>query len=257
MNPRSDPNMTDAIVATDLSLVFDGTHAALRGISLTICRGQFVGIVGPSGCGKSSLLRLVAGLETPTHGRLAVNGSDMVPANAGFVFQQPTLLPWRTAAANIGLPLELQQRPARQVTSAVRESRELVGLAAEDMGKLPRMLSGGMQMRVSVARALVTSPQVMLLDEPFAALDDLLRGQLNEELVRLWQQQQWTTLFVTHNVGEAVLLSQRVLVMSSSPGRILADIQVDLPYPREVAQRGTPEFAALVGQVSAALRGTP
>jgi NitT/TauT family transport system ATP-binding protein len=249
---------TEVITAVDLALVFDGKHVALRDLNLSVRRGQFVAVVGPSGCGKSSLLRLVAGLESQTGGQLLVRNAetDYHMPNAGFVFQQATLLPWRTASQNVGLPLELQGRSSRDVTAAVNSVRELVGLATEDMDKLPRMLSGGMQMRVSVARSLVTQPQIMLLDEPFAALDDLLRGQLDEELVRLWQQQNWTTLFVTHNVGEAVLLSQRVVVMSRAPGRVIADIEIALPYPREVGMRGTPQFAALVGQVSDALRGS-
>jgi NitT/TauT family transport system ATP-binding protein len=244
-----------AITAIDVSLVFDEQHAALERVDLNVGQGEFVSIVGPSGCGKSSLLRLVAGLETPTGGNLQVDATQQ-PSSAGFVFQQPTLLPWRTAAANIGLPLELQQQPASKIEQAVDQARQLVGLTSTDMSKLPRMLSGGMQMRVSIARALVTDPKIMLLDEPFAALDDLLRGQLNEELVRLWQQQAWTTLFVTHNVGEAVLLSQRVLVMSPAPGRIAADIAVPLPYPRDVSLRGTAEYAAVVGTVSQALRAS-
>lgn len=248
----------DMISAVGLALVFDGKHDALRDVNLSVKRGEFVAIVGPSGCGKSSLLRLVAGLESPTGGDLLVhNGeTDRQLPNAGFVFQQATLLPWRTAAQNIGLPLELKGCPGGEIAAAVDRVRKLVGLARQDMHKLPRMLSGGMQMRVSVARSLVKQPKIMLLDEPFAALDDLLRGQLDEELVRLWQQQNWTTLFVTHNVGEAVLLSQRVVVMSRSPGHLLADIEISLPYPREVGIRATAEFAALVGQVSDALRGS-
>ena len=246
---------TDSIVARNLSVTFDHLQA-IHQINFSVPKSQFVAVVGPSGCGKSTLLRIVAGLQSPTAGTLTIDGKTPQDsaATTGFVFQQPTLLPWRSAANNIGIPLELRNTPTAQRKTQIEITRELVGLKPADMQKLPRMLSGGMQMRVSVARALVTQPNIMLLDEPFGALDDILRGQLNEELVRLWQQQQWTTLFVTHNVAEAVLVSQRVMVMSPAPGRFAAEISIPLPYPREISMRGTSEFAQLVGQVSQALR---
>jgi NitT/TauT family transport system ATP-binding protein len=171
-----------------------------------------------------------------------------------FVFQQANLIPWRNVLANIGLPLELQNVSSADRSEQIRSAAERVGLLRDDYGKRPSMLSGGMQMRVSLARALVTDPDVLLLDEPFAALDDMLRQQLNEELLRLWQQHQWTTLFVTHNVGEAVFLSERVMVLSRRPGRITESMDVPFAYPRSPELRSSAEFAALCGRLSASLR---
>lgn len=169
----------------------------------------------------------------------------------GFVFQDPTLLPWRTTYENVCLPLEVSHSliNRREVSAVLR----LVGLSAEDEGKYPRELSGGMRMRVSLARAMVMQPQLLLLDEPFAALDDLLRQQLNEELIRLWQAQRWTALFVTHNVAEAVYLSERVLVMSPRPGSIVADVPIRLPRTESGRSRTSPEFAAAVAEITSVL----
>ena len=232
---------------------------ALRGVSLTIPRGQFVSLLGPSGCGKSTLLRLIAGLLTPTTGTLTV--AERAPAEArttstrmAFVFQDPTLLPWRTVAQNLRLPLELQGVPAAEHDAWIASALRLIGLNAGDAHKRPRMLSGGMRMRVSLARALVTSPELLLLDEPFAALDDVLRQQLNEELVRLWREKNWTAVFVTHNVSEAVFLSERVIVMSSRPGTLVADVPIPFAYPRTPELRGTAEFARMTAELSARLR---
>lgn len=232
---------------------------ALRGVSLTIPRGQFVSLLGPSGCGKSTLLRLIAGLLTPTTGTLTV--AERAPAEArqtstrmAFVFQDPTLLPWRTVAQNLRLPLELQGVPAAEHDAWIASALRLIGLNAGDAHKRPRMLSGGMRMRVSLARALVTSPELLLLDEPFAALDDVLRQQLNEELVRLWREKSWTAVFVTHNVSEAVFLSERVIVMSSRPGTLVADVPIPFAYPRTPELRGTAEFARMTVELSARLR---
>jgi NitT/TauT family transport system ATP-binding protein len=236
----------------------------LRDVSFSIQSGEFVSLLGPSGCGKSTLLRLVAGLLTHTSGELTV--ADQRPEDArrtntraAFVFQDPTLLPWRSVIGNIGLPLELSRTPAagRQPGSErdrIGAALELVGLNAADARKRPRQLSGGMRMRVSLARAIVTDPNLLLLDEPFAALDDVLRQQLNEELVRLWQLSGWTAVFVTHNVSEAVFLSQRVLVMTSRPGSILAEVNVPFAYPRTAELRGTAEFAQLTATLSRRLR---
>jgi len=238
---------------------FGNGQAALQSVRCDVRRGEFVAILGPSGCGKSTLLRLVAGLIAPTSGTLTVAGADPVTARqtgtrVAFVFQDPTLLPWRTVADNIRLPLELQGTPRATHESQIQSSLRLIGLSEADAGKRPRMLSGGMRMRVSLARALITDPDLLLLDEPFAALDDVLRQQLNEELVRIWQQTEWTGLFVTHNVSEAVFLSQRVLVMSSRPGRIAAEITVPFAYPRLPTLRGEPEFARLTVELSQRLR---
>lgn len=221
--------------------------------ALDIAAGQFVSLVGPSGCGKSTLLRLVANLDQPTAGQLTL--ADPQASERAFVFQDANLIPWRTAWENIQLPLELRGKLSHDDRNAIDAAIRMVGLRAEDSRKFPRMLSGGMRMRVSLARALVTQPSILLMDEPFAALDDLLRNQLNEQLLDLWQQQKWTTLFVTHNVAEAVFLSQRILVMHAQPGRIVADMEVPFAYPRRGELRSDPDFARFCGQVMGKLAG--
>ncbi len=243
------------IAARNLAMDYGGQAAAISDVSVDIVGGSFVSIVGPSGCGKSTFLRLVAGLRESTAGQLTVGGRSpqQCELRRAFVFQDPSLLPWRTVAGNVLLPFELSRELAASTseqTARVREALRLVGLLEADANKRPRQLSGGMRMRVSLARAFVTDPQIMLLDEPFAALDDILRQQLNEELQRIWWQRQWTGLFVTHNVAEAVFMSQRVLVMSRRPGRFIADISVPFEYPRRAELRAEPEFAKLTGEVS-------
>ncbi len=242
------------IAARGLDKRFSSGVEALRGVDLDIGRGRFASIVGPSGCGKSTLLRLVAGLDEPTAGGLTVNGEAPRRAlggqpDLGFVFQDPTLLPWRSVARNVGLPLELRRTPD---PARVRKLLELVGLT-EFADAFPAQLSGGMRMRASIARALATRPRLLLLDEPFAALDEITRQRLNEELLRLWLEDRWTGLFVTHNVHEALFLGQQVLVMSARPGRILADMDVPFPYPRDPALRTTPEFIRMAGEISGRL----
>ena len=245
------------VEAHSLKLTFAGPVEALEAVELSIPAGQFVAIVGPSGCGKSTLLRLIAGLISPTAGELRVldlppSAARQGPVSISFVFQDPTLLPWRTASENVALPLELKRIRAQQA-ARVEQSLALVGLDAFG-GSYPNQLSGGMRMRVSLARALVTRPDLLLLDEPFAALDDITRQELNQQLLEIWQAQRPTAIFVTHNIHEAVYLSERVLVMSRRPGRIVADIPVSFPQPRTVELRTTPEFARLAGEVAAALR---
>ena len=251
---------TPQIIARQVGMSYGDALPSLTAVDLSVAKGEFVSIVGPSGCGKSTLLRLVAGLRKATAGQLTVDGSE--PGNsqtkAAFVFQEPNLLPWRTVAGNVRLPLELD-RASEALSKAdlqalVERTTQLVGLSPEDTAKRPSELSGGMRMRVSLARALVTDPDIMLLDEPFAALDDILRQQLNEELQRLWWSNRWTGLFVTHNVSEAVFLSQRVLVMSRAPGTILESIDVPFSFPRTPRLRADPEFAQLTGIVSRHLR---
>ena len=232
------------VVAEGLAKQFPSGVEALRDLNLEISRGQFVSIVGPSGCGKSTFLRLVAGLDAPTSGELRVDGHD--PLGLAFVFQDATLLPWRSVAHNITLPLELRREDADE---RVAQTLSLVGLT-DFAAAYPAQLSGGMRMRVSIARALVTRPQILLLDEPFGALDEITRQRLNEELLHLWQEDRWTGLFVTHNVSEAVFLSQRVLVMSARPGRILADIPIPFPYPRSPYLRSAPEFIRIANGIS-------
>ncbi len=256
------PEMTSnkpLIVARDVGMSFGAERTALSQVTCDVNSGEFVSILGPSGCGKSTFLRLVAGLMPASSGSLTI--SDLSPETArratervAFVFQEPNLLPWRTVAANIELPLELSGASRSVRAAQVHQSLSLIGLTADDAKKRPRNLSGGMRMRVSLARALVTNPDVLLLDEPFAALDDVLRQQLNEELVRIWMLHRWTGLFVTHNVAEAVFLSQRVLVMSKRPGTILTDVRVPFDYPREPMLRADAEFARLCGSLSLQLR---
>lgn len=247
------------IVARDLAMSFGLDRSVLHEVTCEIRAGEFVAILGPSGCGKSTFLKLVAGLMPWTSGSLTVGNADPEVARrtaqrTAFVFQEPNLLPWRTVADNIGLPLELRGISSDERSRQVEQSLSLIGLTPDDAQKRPRHLSGGMRMRVSLARALVTQPNVLLLDEPFAALDDVLRQQLNEELVRIWMQHRWTGLFVTHNVAESVFLAQRVLVMSRRPGTIVADMRVPFDYPRELALRADPDFARLTGELSAKLR---
>ena len=245
-----------AIVFRSVSKRFPNGPAIIEDLSVEIPRGQFVSIIGPSGCGKSTLLKLVAGLTPLTSGNISIHG--MTPQKArelvSFIFQDATLLPWRTVRQNISLPLDLEHSPRDQRTRIVDEKLALVGLtAAADL--YPRQLSGGMKMRVSIARALATRPQLLLLDEPFAALDEMTRDRINEELLRLREEQNWTALFVTHSVAEAVFLSTRILILAPTPGRIAHDIPIDLPFPRTEATRRGEAFDRTIAAVSRALRG--
>ncbi len=243
----------------DLSLRFSTGSEILAAVNLEVKRGEFVALLGPSGCGKSTLLRVMAGLIHSTGGVVTIDGLE--PASArknrhplAFVFQDPTLLPWRTVRDNIRLPLELQGVPYAEQMKAVEASLPLIGLTPADATKRPRSLSGGMRMRVSLARALVTNPHILFMDEPFAALDDVLRQQLNEEVLALSRQKQWTCVFVTHNVAEAAFMADRVLVMRSKPGSIARVIDVPFAHPRTAALRESAEFAQFAGQVSRELR---
>ena len=232
-------------------------RAVLDSINLVIEKQEFVSIIGPSGCGKSTVLKLIAGLSSPSNGTIRVDG--MTPSNAretvSFVFQDATLLPWRTVKDNIGLGMELERVPKDRREKEIATLLELVGLK-QVSESYPRELSGGMKMRVSIARALATHPRVMLLDEPFAALDEMTRDRLNEEILRLREEQRWTAVFVTHSVPEAVFLSDRILVLAPNPGRVQAEFLVDLPMPRTAAVRRSKEFDALASQVAHALRET-
>jgi NitT/TauT family transport system ATP-binding protein len=226
----------------------DGTHA-VDDVSLSVKPGEFVTIVGPSGCGKSTLLRIASGLETNTSGTLFVRRKSL-----GYVFQDPTLLPWRTVGKNIELLAELQGVDKVTRAKLVASTIDLVGLKGfED--KYPKQLSGGMRMRASLARSLVLEPKVFLFDEPFGALDEITRERLNGELLRLFQLEGFAALFITHSITEAVYLSTRVAVMSSRPGRILAEYDVPFPYPRTHDLRYEPAFAELSGEISHTLRG--
>jgi len=227
----------------------------LDGIDLAVERGEFVSLIGPSGCGKSTLLRLVASLSPVTTGQLVVDGKSPEAARGemAFIFQEPTLLPWLNVTRNIEVPLRLRRWPREKRTAAAAEMRRLVGLDHVP-DHYPRQLSGGMKMRVSVARALAQSPQILLLDEPFGALDEITRNRLDEDLLALREREKFTALFVTHSVSEAVFLSNRVLVMSSNPGRIERDVPVPFAYPRTAETRESLEFQRLVNEVSRALR---
>ncbi len=258
--------MTAPSLAPDASLLtlagvsktFDGAAPAVSDINLSIDRGSFVSLVGPSGCGKSTLLRLVAGLLEPTEGNVVWDGVGR-PDDLGFVFQDATLLPWASAFDNVYLPLKLKGLPRTEAEPRVTAALARVGLA-DATSKLPRELSGGMRMRVSIARALVTEPPVLLMDEPFAALDEFTREKLDDDLLTLWREFGWTVIFVTHSVYESVYLSERILVMgtgsngSGGAGRIEEDIRIDAPYPRGLSFRQSPAYFEHCKAVSAALR---
>ena len=234
---------------------FSSGLQALRDVSLAVRGGEFVALLGPSGCGKSTVLRLAAGLDVPSAGTvqapaLAARGQ----ATTAFVFQEPTLMPWATVFDNVWLPLRLQGQSRTQSATAVRKVLARVGLADFESAH-PAQLSGGMKMRASIARALVTQPQVLLMDEPFAALDDITRQALNADLLQWWQGAgNMAALFVTHSVAEAVFLSQRVLVMAARPGRVVAELAIDAPYPRPPGFRHSAAFADSCRQLGAALQ---
>lgn len=235
---------------------FSNGVTVLDNVSLDLAPGDFVSLIGPSGCGKSTLLKLVSGLSSISGGGITVDG--MKPDDArelmSFIFQDATLLPWRTVVGNIELGLELEgATSAAQRRIKASELLKLVGLS-DVTHHYPRQLSGGMKMRVSIARALATRPKLLLMDEPFGALDEMTRDYLNEELLRLREEQKWTALFVTHSVAEAVFLSTRVVVLQAKPGRIRRDIPVPFPFPRLPQLRSDPAYLDLVGQVSQALR---
>lgn len=237
------------LVLRGVSLRFPNGVSALDGLDLRVEPGEFLSLLGPSGCGKSSALRLAAGLVQPTSGEV----SRTPGARLGYVFQEPTLMPWADVFDNVRLPLRLQGRPTAEVRDTVAQALEWVGLA--DFARAyPRELSGGMRMRVSIARALVTRPALLLLDEPFAALDEITRGRLDDDLIRLWREQSLTVVFVTHSVYESVYLSTRVAVLSGRPGRILESMPIDPGVPRDEAFRASPRYVQWCLQASAALR---
>ncbi|WP_102868819.1 ABC transporter ATP-binding protein [Pseudovibrio exalbescens] len=222
---------------------FEAHGTVLENLSLQVEDGEFVSILGPSGCGKSTLLRLVAGLETPTHGQVRFAGGA-ASEDLGFVFQEPTLLPWATVFGNVHWPLKIKGISAAAAHDDVMAALELVGLEASAQ-KWPSELSGGMKMRVSIARALITRPRILLMDEPFAALDEITRNRLNDDLLSLWERFGWTILFVTHSVYESVYLSSRLVVMGRQQGQILKDFSIKAPYPRDKDFRLSPEYNRL------------
>ena len=223
----------------------------LDGITLELAPGDFVSFIGPSGCGKSTVLKLVAGLNPWTTGEVSVAGTTPRRARdrQAFIFQDATLLPWLTTQHNVELPLKLRGDPLAVRAAKAQEMLSLVGLDKVS-GYYPRQLSGGMKMRASLARALTLAPQLLLLDEPFGALDEMTRFRLNEELLALRAKSPFTAMFVTHSVAEAVFLSNRIIVMSANPGRFHAEVRVEFPYPRRVELRDQPEFQAKVVEVT-------
>ena len=245
------------LTVNDLSLTFPdgeiGLHV-LEEISFSVQAEEFVCILGPSGSGKSTLLRVLAGLLSPTRGDVLYNGQDLggPRREIGFVFQKANLMPWRTVLENITLPLELQLIPTRIARQRAQELVSLVGLEGFE-GSLPRDLSGGMEQRVAIARALVHDPRILLLDEPFGALDALTRERMGDELMRIWQTYRKTVIMVTHAIPEAVFLSDRVLVLSPRPGKIRLDLPVELPRPRDEGMRYTSEFGDIAKRLRSAI----
>lgn len=244
---------THAVTLDDVSKTFDSGLQALAGVSLHAARGEFLTLLGPSGCGKSSILRLVAGLDTPSAGRVASPATRApTEASTAYVFQDPTLMPWATVFDNVALPLRLAGATREEMSARIPPVLATVGLS--DFARShPAQLSGGMRMRVSLARALVTQPRVLLMDEPFAALDEITRARLNQDLLAWWAARTLTVLFVTHSVYEAVFLSQRVLVMSARPGRIVDAVEIPAPYPRTAAFRTSLEFQQACARLTSAL----
>lgn len=224
--------VSPAITLSHVSKVYTNQTIALQDLNLTIEEGQFVSLVGPSGCGKSTALRLMAGLGKMSSGSIEWGaGQTQTPKDVAFVFQEPSLMPWATVFENVRLPLKLAGQSRSESRMAVQEAIYLVGLNGFEQC-YPRELSGGMKMRVSIARALVTKPKLLLMDEPFGALDEMTRSKLNSDLLSLWQEKRWTVVFVTHNIYEAVYLSNRVIVMAPRPGRVVADVAIEAGYPR-------------------------
>jgi NitT/TauT family transport system ATP-binding protein len=234
---------------------FANSVVALDELDLELREGEFVALLGPSGCGKSTALRLIAGLSDPSRGEVVWTGEAREPRSShaiGFVFQEPTLMPWATVFANVFLPLRLKGIDARAAAPRVAGVLERVGLA-DFANTYPRELSGGMRMRVSLARAFVTDPELLLMDEPFAALDEITRFRLNNDLLALWRALGKTVVFVTHSVFESVYLSNRIVVMTPRPGRVFAEIAIEAPYPRDESFRTSAEYAGYCRKTSQAL----
>jgi NitT/TauT family transport system ATP-binding protein len=258
LGSMNNPLTNSAFVRMEnLSKTYPNGTVALQDVNLTINEGEFLCFVGPSGCGKSTIFKMITGLGKPSKGTLDVFGTTPKEArkqsDIAFVFQDHTLLPWSTVEANVRLPLELRGFDKKTQKEEAERVLELVGLK-DYMKALPRQLSGGMKMRVSIARALISRPKLLLMDEPFGALDEITRQTLQMELLNIWQQnKKMTVLFVTHNVFESVFLSTSVVVMTPRPGKISAQIEIPVPFPRDESYRTNAQFGELVREVSAAL----
>ncbi len=231
------------LVLRGIGKTFAGGVTALEGVDMTIREGDFLSLLGPSGCGKSTALRIIAGLSTPSRGIVDWRGAPVAKNDIGFVFQEPTLMPWASVFDNVYLPLRLQGVSKAKAAPAIAEVLERVHLTGFE-NAVPRELSGGMKMRVSIARGLVTRPRILLMDEPFAALDEITRFKLNDDLLELWAAEKFTVVFVTHSVFESVFLSNRVVVMAARPGRVHREIEIDAPYPRNEEFRTSADYAA-------------
>lgn len=258
-DPNAEPARADALVRfSDLYHRYGSTGGwVLEAIDLEVRDGELVGLIGPSGCGKSTMLKLISGLTQPSRGELRVDGMDPVHARAemAFVFQEATLLPWLTVRGNVELPMRLKGLPPERRREQSEALLHLVKLG-HVADAYPRQLSGGMKMRTSIARALSLQPRIMLLDEPFGSLDEMTRDKLNDDLLEIREQEQWTGFFVTHSVTEAVFLSSRIVILSANPGQIESIVDVPFAYPRAPALRDSLEFHNAVCEVSRILRGT-
>ena len=251
----ANPPPVPAIEVLSAEKIYSNGTRALLPVNLTINQGEFVTLLGPSGCGKSTLLKMVAGLTESSDGKLLLwrrDSREKAQVPLSFVFQEATLMPWSDVQNNVRLPLDLAGVPRAEANTRVSEALELVGLS-KFAKVLPRELSGGMQMRVSIARGLVTSPKLLLMDEPFGALDEITRNKLDSDLLRLWREQGLTVVFVTHSIHEAVFLSQRVIMMAARPGRVVEDIAITEPFPRSEDFRVTPAFSRYAKQLQDSL----
>jgi NitT/TauT family transport system ATP-binding protein len=255
MSPASASHSKSLVALHGVRKSFPNGTRALKGFDFDVREGEFVSLLGPSGCGKSTALRIIAGLSEPDEGTVewpAERAQNAGESRIGFVFQEPTLMPWTPVFNNVRLPLQLKRISAEAARPRVVGALDRVGLKDFDRS-YPRELSGGMRMRVSIARALVTEPQLLLMDEPFAALDEITRFKLNNDLLELWQALRTTVVFVTHSVFESVYLSNRVIVMTARPGRVFTELKIDAPYPRDQNFRTSADYAAFCRHASEAL----
>ncbi len=251
MAPEAAPHSGAVVSLRGVGKTFASGTVALAGLDLDVRNGEFLSLLGPSGCGKSTALRIIAGLTAPTRGTVEWPAAA-ADQRIGFVFQEPTLMPWTNVFNNVMLPLKLKGATADKAAEPVREALHRVGLD-QFANAYPRELSGGMRMRVSIARALVTAPALLLMDEPFAALDEITRFRLNNDLLDVWRALRMTVVFVTHSVFESVYLSNRVVVMTARPGRVAGELAIDAPYRRDQNFRTSAEYAALCRRTSEAL----